>query len=147
MKAEVLLGLAKLLEKEAKGIRDKVAVGTHVIDTDVHLHVSGEINIADDSSYTPTSAIPWKATMAFFLHHSGFTRDRTMELLTLAMQHALKTEGNAEELLQTIADMEEAEALVQAGLDQLPKQNRRGAVSVKELEYTEVNTKRDGKAA
>jgi hypothetical protein len=148
MNREVLLGLAKLLEKEAKLARPDVEPGEYDLDTVVHLHVSGTLDVAEDELYTPTVKIPWKAVMALFLRYAGCTREHAMASLVLAMQAALKTGDSAAELVSALADVEEAEALVQAGLAALPVQPRAGKVSVKELEVAEVSaTPRKSKRA
>ena len=136
MNREVLLGLAKLLEKEAKLARPDVEPGEYDIDTVVHLHVSGTLDVGEDEQYVPTVKIPWKAVMALFLRYAGCTREHAMASLVLAMQQALKTGENAAELVAALADVEEAEAL--AGLAELPVQPRAGKVNVKELEIEEV---------
>jgi hypothetical protein len=138
MNHAVLLGLSKLIEKEAKLARPHVDAGEYDIDTIVHLHVSGTLDVGEDEQYTPTAKIPWKATMALFLRYAGVTREHAMASLVLAMQEALKTDAKAAELVAALADLDEAEALVQAGLDDLPKESRAGKVSVKELEVAEV---------
>lgn len=142
MKHEVLLGLSKLLEKEAKRVRDGVEAGEYDLDTVVHLHVSGVLEVGEDTSATPTHKIPWKTVFALFLHHAGITRELAMDKLVLAMQEALKTGDDAAELLAALAPLEEAESLVQAGLQELPKEPRRGAVVVKDLSYEEVKPRR-----
>jgi hypothetical protein len=138
MNHAVLLGLSKLIEKEAKLARPNVDAGEYEIDTTVHLRVFGTLDVAEDEEYAPTVKIPWKITLALFLRYAGVTRERAMESLVQAMQESLKTGANAAELVAAMADLEEAEALVQAGLDELPKETRAGKVSVKELEVAEV---------
>lgn len=142
MKPEVLLGLSKLLEKQAKRARDGVEAGEYDLDVTVHLHVSGVLEVGEDTSVVPTHKIPWKTVFALFLHHAGITREGAMDKLVLAMQEALKTGEDAAEIVAALAPLEEAESLVQAGLEELPKEPRRGAVSVKDLSYEEVRPPR-----
>lgn len=142
MKHEVLIGLAKLLEKQAKLVRDGVEAGEYDLDTVVHLHVSGVLEVGEDTSVVPTHKIPWKTVFALFLHHAGITREGAMDKLVLAMQQALTTGDDAAELLAALAPLEEAESLVQAGLEALPKEPRRGSVVVKDLSCEEVRPAR-----
>jgi hypothetical protein len=138
MRSEVLLGLAKLLEKEAKRARPNVEAGEYDIDTVVQLHISGTLDVAEDEEYVPTVKMPWKAALALTLRYAGITREHAMDSLVRAMQQALQTGESAEELVSALADVEEAEAIVAAGLNELPKQPRAGKVNVKELEIEEV---------
>ena len=142
MKPEVLLGLSKLLEKEAKRVRDGVEAGEYDLDASINLRISGILSVGEDTAVTPSHKIPWKTVFALFLHHAGITREKAMEKLILAMQEALRTGQDAEELVAVLAPLEEAESLVQAGLDELPKEARRGAVSVRDLGYEEVKPQR-----
>jgi hypothetical protein len=143
MNNPTLLALAKLLEKEAKATRDVVKPGDYKIDTEVRLHVEGTLQVAEDHEYTPTTSIPWKTTLALFVRYAGITREHALRGLVQAMTEALKADEGAEELVAALADLDEAEAEVQASLDELPKQERRGAVSAKDVDYSEVRaTKR-----
>lgn len=142
MDNEVLLGLSKLLEKQAKLARAEVEAGEHELDATVTLHVTGTLSVGEDTEATPTHKIPWKTAFALFLHHAGITRERAMDGLVYAMQAALSADEDAAELVQSLADLEAAEELVQAGLDELPKEPRKGAVSVKSLDVVEVKSRR-----
>ncbi len=138
MNTATLTAISKLLEKQAKKARKKLKPGEHAIDTTVVLHVQGTLNVDPDTEYAPTVQIPWKTAFALFLKYAGITRETAMEHLVAAMQHALNTDQDAAELLQSLADLEEAEALVQEGLDELPKQPRAGSVRTKKLTLTEI---------
>jgi hypothetical protein len=138
----VLLGLSKLLEKQAKLARPDVEAGEHDLDATVTLHVSGTLSVGDDTMATPSHKIPWKVAFALFLQHAGITRERAMDGLVYAMQAALELDEDAAELVQSLADLEAAEELVQAGLDELPKEPRKGAVSAKALDVVEVRPSR-----
>lgn len=138
----VLLGLSKLLEKQAVLARPGVEAGDYDLDATVTLHVSGVLAVGDDTMATPSHKIPWKVAFALFLQHAGITRERAMDSLVYAMQTALTTDKDAAELLQSLKDLEAAEALVQAGLDELPKEPRKGAVVTKELHVIEVRPSR-----
>lgn len=147
MDKKVLLGLSKLLEKQAKLARPGVAGGDYDLDATVTLHVSGTLSVGDDIMATPSHKIPWKVAFALFLQHAGITRERAMDSLVYAMQAALTTDEDAAELLQSLKDLEAAEALVQAGLDELPKEPRKGSVVTKGLHFVEVHPKAGKKAA
>lgn len=138
MNHAVLLGLSKLIEKEAKLARPDVEPGEYEIDTTVHLRVFGTLDVGGDEEYTPTVKFPWKTVLALCLRYAGVTREHAMASLVQAMQESLKTGADAAELVSALADLEEAEAIVQAGLDELPKATRVGKVSVAELEVAEV---------
>ena len=147
MDKETLLGLAKLLEKEAKLARPSVVAGKHAIDEIVHVRISGTLSVGADTEAPPTHKIPWTTVFALFLRHAGVTRETAMSKLVLAMTEALETGADAAEGVAALAPLEAAEALVQAGLDQLPKETRRGAVSVRGLHCSEVTPAEDERAA
>ena len=147
MDKETLLGLAKLLEKQAKNARPSVVAGKYNIDEIVHVRVSGTLAVSADTEAPPTHKIPWKTVFALFLRHAGVTRETAMAKLVLAMQEALETGADAAELVAALAPLEAAEALVQAGLDELPKETRRGAVGTRGLSFSEVEPEEDERAA
>lgn len=138
MKKELLLGLSKLLAKEAKGVRGKVRAGEHELDEEILLRVVGTLNVGEDHTYIPTVSMPHKAVLALFVRYCGVTREAALGHLEQAMKDALLKDENAEEMLQAVADLDEAEARVQATLEELPQMVRKGAVTVKELQYAEI---------
>jgi hypothetical protein len=144
MNNPTLLALAKLLEHEAKTKRPKVRAGDYALDQDILLHVEGTLHVGDDHEYTPTTSIPWKTTLALFVRYAGITREHALRGLVQAMQAALAAESDesAEELIEALADLDEAESEVQASLSELPKQNRKGAVVAKDVAVTEVKSKK-----
>lgn len=147
MRAETLLGLAKLLEKQAKAARDSVEAGEHDIDETVMLHVFGTLNVADDQTYAPTVKMPWKTVLALFVRSCGATREAALAMLEAAMHAALLQGEDAAELIAASADLDEAEVRVQEALDALPPQVRRGAVNTSELTYVEARPAKTRRAA
>ena len=132
----ILLGLSKAIEKLAKteAAREGCAPGAYQIDQEVVVHLSGSIKIGDDSEYTPTTSIPYKTAMALFLRYSGITGPAAMTALVKAMTDAIQLGAEGEESVEMvagIADLAEAEATVQAGLNKLPKKTKLGAVTQK----------------
>jgi len=131
MEPTTTLALAKLLEKLAETSRTQVKPGSYDIDETVTLRVVGKLSVLADTEYTPTTSIPWKTTLALFVRYCGITRESALEALTQAMLEALEADKDAAEVLAAVTDLEAAEAQVQASLDKLPPQARKGAVSAK----------------
>jgi hypothetical protein len=138
MQKAVLLGLAKLLEKDGKKARPGVRAGEYEIDEEILIRLVGTLNVGEDHTYTPTVSMPWKTVLALFTRYCGITREAALGHLEAAMKAALAEGENAAELLAAVADLEEAEARVQESLDELPQMVRKGAVSTKELQYAEI---------
>jgi len=109
-----------------------VPVGVVEVDETVTLHVKATIRRNQDGEYTPTVSIPLKATLALLLAKMGFQRERAAELLVDAMTEALN-EGllGEETVLARLADVDAAMARVTAITAALPKETRKGAVTVK----------------
>jgi uncharacterized protein YoxC len=147
MKHTVLLGLAKLLEKEAKAARPEVEAGEYELDAIVTLHLSGTLDVAEDQQYTPTVDMPWKTVLALFVRFAGVTRETALTHLEHAMAQALRKGDNAAELLSAVADLDEAVERVQQTLDTLPRKTRRGSVSAAELDLVEVTPAKRRRAA
>jgi len=134
----VLAALANVLPKDAKKSRDGLAAGEHEIDTEITLAIKGKVNVSADEEYTPTVKVPLKVTLALFTRYSGVTGPAAMKALTKAMTEALAIEKmtgpdkkNALKAIGEIADLEAAEAQLDAALFELPKANRVGKVNVK----------------
>jgi hypothetical protein len=138
MDALILTALGKALEKDAKKVRGELTPGDHTVEGTVTLDYTGTVNILEDETYTPTIAIPFKTVLALFVRYAGVTREAAMEGLVKAMTEALETEKltgkkkkEAVEAIRELADLDEAEEKVRAGLDELPKGTRNGKVTVK----------------
>ena len=109
-----------------------VPVGVVEVDETVTLHVKATIRRNQDGEYTPTVSIPLKATLALLLAKMGFQRERAAELLVDAMTEALNEGLLGEETVTArLADVDAAMARVQAITAALPKETRKGAVTVK----------------
>jgi hypothetical protein len=148
LKKTALLGLAKLLEKEAKKARPDVTAGEYELDEEILIRLDGTLNVGEDHPYIPTVSIPHKEVLALFVRFCGITREAALEHLQAAMKAALTEGDDAAELLAGMADLAEAEARVQKTLTALPQVVRRGAVSTKELRYAEIKlSQKSGKKA
>jgi hypothetical protein len=121
------VAIAKLLKDTPD-----VPVGTVTVDETVTLKVKATIKRNKDGEYTPTVSIPLKATLALLLAKMGFQRDRAAELLVEAMTEALNEDRLGEETIsERLADIDTAMERVQAITAALPKETRKGAVTVK----------------
>lgn len=121
------VAIAKLLKDTPD-----LPVGTVEVDETVTLKVKATIKRNADHDYTPTVAIPLKATLALLLAKMGFQRDNAAALLVEAMTEALNEERLGEETIsERLADVDAAMARVQAITAALPKENRKGATTVK----------------
>lgn len=132
--------ISKACEKVADGL--SLAQGKHTVDQVVTLHVHGTVSKAADSMATPTVSLPHKAVLGFFLEKLGAVSVNVEALLVEAMQEALKAGEKAEAAVSArIKDIEAAEARVVAALGELPKQPRKGAVTVRcEVEEVALQT-------
>lgn len=136
------VAVAKELKKTAEIAREALTAGTYNVNDTVTLHIQGTLKVGEDSDYTPTTSIPYKAALALFVRYCGITREAAMEALTKAMKEAIEANEAGEqtvEKIQELADLAVAEAKVQEGLDKLPKKTKKGAVTGK-LTITEVET-------
>jgi hypothetical protein len=139
MDKTTLFGLDKAIGKliKTEAARDALTVGKHQIDETLTLHVQGTITVGEDFEWVPTVSIPYKTAFALFVRYSGVTREAAMDAVTKAMKEALTTEAEAKELMEDMAVLDKAEKIVQAGLEALPKQPKKGAVTAK-VTVTEV---------
>jgi hypothetical protein len=138
MTPETVLALSKLTHKLAQANRSRIAAGSYPLDMVITVRVHGTMHVAEDQEYVPTSAIPWKKTLALFMRYSGVTREQALSMLQLCMSQALVEDESAEDLLDNLADLDEVETKLQKMLGELPKQKRKGLVTVKELQLEEV---------
>jgi len=127
------LALAKLITELAKDSRNKVQPGSYTMDETVTLRVVGTLSVLSDTEYTPTTSIPWKTALALFVRYAGITREAALEALVKAMTEAIKSGDGAEDVLAAMVDLEAAETQVQASLDKLPLEPRKGAVKAGKL--------------
>lgn len=130
------VALAKLLEKDTKGV--KLPVGVHTVDQTVVLKLKGQVTKAKDVPYTPTVDIPMLTTLALVLEKSGFQRERSKLLLVEAMTEALALgEKGSEHVAERVKDIETAMGHVREVTGALPKKTKSGATKV-EVELEEV---------
>lgn len=121
------VAIAKLLKDTPD-----LPVGTVEVDETVTLKVKATIRRNKDGEYTPTVSIPLKATLALLLAKMGFQRERAAELLVDAMTEALNEDRLGEETITArLADVDTAMERVQEITAALPKETRKGAVTVK----------------
>ncbi len=127
MNALAKIALAKAAETLAKG--QVLAVGVHPVDVTLQVHITGRIRKDADQDYTPTIAIPLKASLALALHYAGVTREKAKEILTRAMTEAIRLDEKGEEHIQGyLFDMDSAMQHVLDITAALPKKTRAGAV-------------------
>lgn len=138
MDALTITAISKELAKQAKKVRDDLAVGEHVIEGDITLSYNGVVKVCEDESYTPTTAIPLKTALALFLRYSGVTGPAANTALIKAMTEALeierltgKAKKDAVEAIREVADLDAAEEAVRQGLAELPEATRKGKVNAK----------------
>ena len=135
MNDAILVALSKLLNNNAPVL----APGTYPVNGEVTLRVQGVVTKGEDSEYTPTVDIPLIPTLALVLEKSGITRERSIALLTEAMQEALALGQRAQgAVCDRITDIETALARVREVTDALPKKLRAGQTRVRgEIEILE----------
>lgn len=94
--------------------------------------VDAEVKIGEDHEYTPTVAIPLKAALALVLEKSGFTRERSAELLVEAMTEAIEGGKKAESAVaDKLLEVEIAmDRVAKQIAKKLPKRVRKGRVCV-----------------
>jgi len=137
-KAVVYAALAKVFTKKAEEARKELEVGTHTVEAQVVVSLTGTVEVKEDLEYTPTTSIPHKATMALFMRYAGITGPVAMKALVQALTEAMEIgqlgkkakEARLAAILE-LADLDAAEAVVRAGLGALPKATRNGAVTTK----------------
>jgi hypothetical protein len=123
--------LGKVIAAELKK-RDKLPVDTYTVMDECTLNVEGKVNVFPDEEYTPTASIPMKAAFALFVRYSGVTGKNAMNALVRAMKESVALGADARtEAVQELADLDRAWETVLAGLEELPKQPRKGKVTVK----------------
>jgi len=76
MNAATLTLLAKEVASLAKSARDELAVGGHIVDETVTLHVSGSVKVGEDyDQRIVLKADPWTLLHAALSHLNGVTVD------------------------------------------------------------------------
>lgn len=124
-----LLSLSKLTPKMAESI--KLTPGRHMVDQLVTLHLKGSILKSEDFDRTPTVDIPFKTVLALVLEKSGFTRERSLAILTEAMTESMLAETSAQiAVAERVNDIDTMMAKVKDMLGALPKKLCAGPVRV-----------------
>jgi hypothetical protein len=122
--------------KADRNARQQVATGEHEVNTLVH--IQGTVKVAKDYTTVPTVSIPLKETLALFIHYCGCTREAALTALHRAASEAIDATGKGKGSLEAaIPVVEEGLKRVMEELDELPRQDRKGAVSIKGVTFTE----------
>jgi len=136
--ALTIAAAANQLAKIAKARRSELAVGTHDVEDRLVIDVNGKVEVQEDGTFVPKNHIPLELAFALFIHHSGVTGPAALKALVAALTtaHAIgKLSGKEKEErikeISAVADLDNALALVQKELGNLPKKHRRGAVRPK----------------
>lgn len=137
----VATAISNALNKWVKKQPD-IAVGDHVIDQIITLHVKGLVKKLADEPWTPTPKIPQLAVLAFLMPSLGATREVQMQKLRDACLKAFALGGKVEdELKKLMKDIEGSFKLIEDEItSQLPKEMRDGKTIVK-CEVEEVGLK------
>jgi len=137
--AVIYTALARYFTKKADECRPQLKAGEHRVEARVSVNLLGVLEVKEDSEYTPTTSIPYKAAFALFLRYAGMTGPSAMKALIRALTEASQigriNNKEAREAriaaIREVADLDEAERLVQTSLGTLPKSKRNGAVHSK----------------
>lgn len=139
----VVIALTSQLKKLAKGQRPLLAPGVHQISQRVSFDLVGEMTVGEDHERTPTQSIPYKTAFALFVRYSGVTGEAAAKAMERALHEAIAMERDGEPdakakatLLKGVADLDDAEKIVQKQLDALPKKSVRGTVVCKKVKVT-----------
>jgi hypothetical protein len=124
--------------KVAKVAREQSAPGAYAVD--LYVHVTGTLDIAEDTEKTPTVSIPLKEVLALFVARAGGTRERSMNLLRECMADALERDvRGVGAIIDTVAIDAVYKEQVEAMVKTLPKTPVKGAVRAK-LSVEKVDT-------
>lgn len=136
-----LMALAAQLKKQADKARktDKPAAGEFEFDQTFMVSLKGTAKLLADEDYTPTANIPMKDALALFLRYAGVTGPAAMDALVKAMTEAAeigalptdKAKKERRAAIREIADLDEAEKLVNKKLGELPLATRKGKFTPK----------------
>lgn len=124
--------LGKLLSDAAKGSRDELPVGTHVVDEILTLRIDGTVKVSEDTEKAPTCSIPMLPALALMVKRMGIQRERALDILREVMTEALKLgkDATAELLAETgVADAQTS--IEEEVIAKLPKTPVKGMVKVK----------------
>jgi hypothetical protein len=124
-----------LLAKVWKDQTADLGVGTHFIDEEIVVRISGTVEKFDDQLVAPTVSIPLIPTIALFWEKAGIARDEAMSLLREAIAEAMKDGVHENHRIKAqIDDVTKAiEAVRNDLIAQLPKTRRSGRINTKHL--------------
>lgn len=125
----IAFALKSLFEKVCKN-SPSIPEGDYNIDETVTIRVCGSLKKIKDEEYTPTTSIPYKKAFEMFLARMGFQREVAMEALVLCMTDAINGVRPADIGLEDYISVDEAEKIVQSGLERLPKKVKKGKTFV-----------------
>lgn len=125
----IAVALKAIFDKFCKDA-PSIPVGDYNIDETVTIRVCGTVKKIRDEEYTPTTSIPYKKAFEMFLARMGFQREVAMEALVKCMIDAINGVRPADIGLEDYISVDEAEEIVQSGLERLPKKVKKGKTFV-----------------
>ncbi len=128
-------------EDKSKETRNKVRPGSYAFD--FLLHIKGNTDVGEDFETTPTVSIPIIETLALFVSRAGFTRKKSLELLSNCVKDAIlgNKKGAKGEIERVLPELTETiKKIKKEVLAELPKAKRKGIVKI-ECDVNKVETK------
>ncbi len=127
-----------LLAKVWKDEDANLMPGTHFIDEEIIVRISGFVEKQEDQLVTPTVSIPLISVLALFWEKAGMAQDQAMTLLREAMIEAMDAGTSEDDHIKSrIDDVTAAIAAVRTDLlAKLPKMPRTGRTITKGLQIS-----------
>lgn len=127
-----------LLAKKWKDEEADLTPGTHYIDEEFVVRVSGTVEKEEDQYITPTISVPLISVLALFWERVGIGKDEAMALLREAITEAMDAGvGEDSHIKSRIDDVNAAiKAVREDLLAELPKMPRAGRTITKGLQIT-----------
>jgi hypothetical protein len=124
-----------LLAKKWKDEEADLTPGTHFIDVEFLVRVSGTVEKEEDQLVTPTVSVPLISVLALFWEKAGIVQDEAMGLLREAITEAMDAGvGEDSHIKSRIDDVNAAiKAVREDLLAELPKMPRAGRTITKGL--------------
>ena len=126
------LAISKAIKEAAeKAARTQVATGTHAVDMIVH--ISGTLNVAEDTEKTPTVSISLLDVLAASLQYAGAVREALWTCIQRGAEEAIKARNNTDKVFTVEAEKinRMMEDFVKPLLAALPKTPVKGKVTTK----------------